>query len=227
MTLSLKSDARDYLEAMGWAKWQLPASSFPLPSETTPTVETKQAQFEALKAKALACKACTLHTTRKQVVFADGAATAELCIIGEAPGAQEDAQGKPFVGRAGQLLNAMLSAMQLDRQKDVVIVNVLKCRPPNNRNPHPDEIKSCAPFLKAQLDIIQPKAILALGRFAAQYLLQSNLSIGKLRGKVHQTDLKIPIVVTYHPAYLLRSPNEKAKAWQDCLRLKQVLSGSV
>ena len=95
------------------------------------------------------------------------------------------------------------------------------------RNPHPDEIKSCAPFLKAQLDIIQPKAILALGRFAAQYLLQSNLSIGKLRGKVHQTDLKIPIVVTYHPAYLLRSPNEKAKAWQDCLRLKQVLSGSV
>jgi len=169
------------------------------------------------------CKKCALHGSRAQTVFGVGRQDAELLVIGEAPGAEEDRQGEPFVGRAGQLLNAMLGAIQLAR-KDVYIANILKCRPPNNRNPKPEEAATCTPYLEQQISLIRPKVILALGRIAAQWLLQSDLSIGRLRGRVHGFgDPETPLVVTYHPAYLLRSPLAKAKAWADLTLVRHML----
>ena len=136
-------------------------------------------------------------------------------IVGEAPGADEDRQGEPFVGRAGQLLNEMLNAIGLQREQ-VYIANILKCRPPNNRDPKPEEAASCSPYLQRQIELIQPKVILALGRIAAQRLLQSNTSLARLRGQLHHLETtQCPLIVTYHPAYLLRSPAEKRKAWED------------
>jgi uracil-DNA glycosylase family 4 len=156
-----------------------------------------------------------LHATRKQAVFGVGNQQADWLIIGEAPGAEEDRQGEPFVGRAGQLLNAMLKAIGLKREQ-VYIANILKCRPPNNRDPRPEEAACCSPYLQRQIELIQPRLILALGRIAAQRLLQTNTSLARLRGKVHTLEsTQSPVIVTYHPAYLLRSPAEKRKAWQD------------
>jgi DNA polymerase len=162
-------------------------------------------------------------------VFGTGSAPARWLIVGEAPGEQEDLQGQPFVGPAGQLLDNMLKAVGLSRGGDVFITNVLKCRPPANRNPQPDEMAQCAPFLQRQIELVQPTVILALGRFAAQSLLQSSLPevaatpLGKLRGQVHSYENNskhVPVVVSYHPAYLLRAPADKAKAWADwCLAL--------
>ncbi len=160
-----------------------------------------------------ACTACGLRAGCTQTVFGVGNREAEWLVIGEAPGAEEDKQGEPFVGRAGQLLNSMLLAIGLKREQ-VYIANILKCRPPGNRDPKPDEAELCRPFLERQIALIQPKLILALGRIAAQNLLKTNIPIGKLRGQVHQVN-GIPVVVTYHPAYLLRSPGEKRKAWVD------------
>jgi DNA polymerase len=171
--------------------------------------------LESLKKQVSVCQSCDLHTSRTQTVFGVGNADADWLIIGEAPGAEEDKQGEPFVGRAGQLLNSMLEAIDLNREK-VFIANILKCRPPNNRDPRPEEVEACASYLRQQINLIQPKIILAVGRIAAQNLLNVETPIGKMRGQVYAyPETKIPVVVTYHPAYLLRSPVEKRKAWED------------
>lgn len=170
------------------------------------------------------CQLCELHATRTQVVFGVGNQQADWLIIGEAPGADEDRQGEPFVGRAGQLLNEMLKAIGMQREQ-VYIANILKCRPPNNRDPKPEEAASCSPYLQRQIELIQPKVILALGRIAAQRLLQCNTSLARLRGQVHHLDASTsPLIVTYHPAYLLRSPAEKRKAWQDLQFAKKIVA---
>ncbi|NOZ36734.1 MAG: uracil-DNA glycosylase, partial [Gammaproteobacteria bacterium] len=161
--------------------------------------------------------------TRTQTVFGVGNCNADWLIIGEAPGADEDRQGEPFVGRAGQLLNAMLQALDLKRE-DVYIANILKCRPPQNRDPKAEEVAHCSPWLERQIQLIQPKVILALGRIAAQKLLQTNTSLGRLRGRLHHIETTAaPVIVTYHPAYLLRSPLEKRKSWDDLLFAKKTL----
>ena len=173
--------------------------------------------WSELKSAVEGCKACGLCKTRKKTVFGVGDETADWMIVGEAPGAEEDIQGEPFVGQAGRLLDEMLFAIDLERGKGVYIANVLKCRPTGNRNPEPMEVAQCSPHLLRQLDLVKPKLILAMGRFAAQTLLNTDASIASLRGKVH-TYRGLPLIVTYHPAYLLRTPLDKAKSWEDlCL----------
>ncbi|MBN8489751.1 MAG: uracil-DNA glycosylase, partial [Burkholderiales bacterium] len=168
------------------------------------------------------CRACGLCETRRQTVFGVGHRQAHWMIVGEAPGEQEDLKGEPFVGPAGQLLDAMLRAVGRSRHEGdashrVFIANTLKCRPPRNRNPAPDELQHCEPFLQRQIALVQPRLILAMGKFAIQQLTGSDEPVGRLRGRVHRYQ-GVPVVVTYHPAYLLRQPGEKAKAWDD-LRL--------
>ncbi|MCW8917340.1 MAG: uracil-DNA glycosylase [Gammaproteobacteria bacterium] len=182
--------------------------------------------WTALQQRVRDCTACPeLVANRSQTVFGVGNPQAEWMVIGEAPGADEDQQGEPFVGKAGQLLNAMLHALGLKRQQ-VYIANVLKCRPPNNRDPLPEEAAACAAYLQRQIALVQPKVILVVGRIAAQNLLKVATPIGKLRGTVHRYQGQIPLVVTYHPAYLLRSPSEKRKAWDDlCLARGVVEAG--
>lgn len=165
------------------------------------------------------CTRCKLHPHRTQIVFGVGDPQADLVFVGEAPGADEDAQGEPFVGRAGQLLTRMIEAMGLSRQ-EVYICNVLKCRPPNNRTPESDEIASCEPFLIAQLKAIKPRLICALGGIAVSALLKTKTPLSRLRGTFHDYQ-GIPLLVTYHPAYLLRNPNEKKSAWQDLQLLQR------
>lgn len=179
-------------------------------------------EFADLRSEVLACTRCgELAGTRKTVVFGSGNPNAELVFVGEAPGFYEDQQGLPFVGRAGELLTRMIEAMGLKRQ-DVFICNVLKCRPPNNRSPLPEEIMNCQPYLERQLDLIKPRAICAMGNFAAQTLLKTPRSISQLRGSLY--DFKgIPCVPTFHPAYLLRNPAEKRKAWEDLKRVRELL----
>jgi uracil-DNA glycosylase family 4 len=160
------------------------------------------------------CTACSLHSTRTQSVFGVGHRQAQWMIIGEAPGAEEDRQGEPFVGRAGQLLNAMLKAIGLEREQ-VFIANILKSRPPNNRDPRQEEVAACIPFLYRQIELVNPVLLLCVGRIAAQTLLQTDTPIGRLRGTLHRIANNRPMIVTYHPAYLLRSPVEKRKAWND------------
>lgn len=180
--------------------------------------------WEELTKEAHQCQACGLCATRTQVVFGVGDRRADWLIVGEAPGADEDRQGEPFVGRAGKLLDPMLRAIGL-RREQVYIANILKCRPPDNREPTPAEASSCRPFLRRQIALIQPRIILAVGRIAAQNLLETDTQIGKLRGRVHAFGpARIPLVVTYHPAYLLRSPREKRKAWDDLRLARRVLA---
>lgn len=167
------------------------------------------------------CQLCELHSTRTQTVFGVGNQQADVLIIGEAPGAEEDRLGEPFVGRAGKLLDAMLRAIHMDR-KQVYIANVLKCRPPNNRDPHASEAMCCDPYLQRQIALVQPKVILALGRIAAHHLLFTQSSLSSLRGRTHFYN-GVPLLVTYHPAYLLRTPADKGKAWQDLLKLQTML----
>lgn len=182
--------------------------------------------FKRLRAEVKACTGCSLATTRTQTVFGVGDEEADLLIIGEAPGADEDRQGEPFVGRAGQLLNNMLKAIGLDREQ-VFIANILKCRPPGNRNPTVEEAAACHGFLDRQIELLQPRVILSLGAVSAHNLLQNEDSVGRLRQRIHQYGAKqIPLIVTYHPAYLLRRPEEKAKAWQDLQRLCGLLKNS-
>ncbi|MBI3430698.1 MAG: uracil-DNA glycosylase [Hydrogenophilales bacterium] len=170
------------------------------------------------------CTACKLSSTRTQGVLGVGDRNADWLIIGEAPGADEDRLGEPFVGQAGKLLDAMLAAIGLRRGDNVYITNVLKSRPPGNRNPEPDEVAACRPYLLAQIELIQPKLILALGRFAAQSLLDTDEAIARLRGRVHRFR-NVPLVVTYHPAYLLRNLPDKARAWEDlCLARRTMQS---
>lgn len=182
--------------------------------------------WEELQAAVAACQACQLAKTRKNTVFGSGNAAADLLIVGEAPGAEEDRQGLPFVGRAGQLLTEMLLAIGLQREQ-VFIANTLKCRPPNNRDPQIDEVLQCQPYLLRQVALIKPKLILALGRIAAHNVLQTDLSLARLRGKQHEfMATGIPVYVSYHPAYLLRAPQEKARAWQDLQVVARLLEES-
>ncbi len=180
--------------------------------------------WPALKAAVSACTACPLCTSRKNTVFGVGDERAQWMIIGEAPGAEEDARGEPFVGQAGQLLDAMLSALDMRRDRNVYIANVLKCRPPGNRNPAPEEVARCAPHLLRQVALVKPQLILLMGRFATQAVLASDASIASLRGRLHSF-AGTPVVVTYHPAYLLRAPTEKARAWEDLLLARATLRG--
>lgn len=174
--------------------------------------------WHALQTEVSVCRDCALAETRTQTVFGVGDPGADWMLIGEAPGAEEDRRGEPFVGRAGQLLNEMLKAVGLAREK-VFIANILKCRPPANRDPKPAEIAACAGHLRRQIEFVQPRLILAVGRIAAQSLLQTTTPVGRLRGRVHDYGAAgLPLVVTYHPAYLLRSPGQKRRAWDDlCL----------
>jgi uracil-DNA glycosylase family 4 len=171
-----------------------------------------------------ACTACALHQTRTQTVFGVGDENADWMLIGEAPGAEEDRLGDPFVGQAGKLLDNMLASLGMNRRENVYIANVLKCRPPGNRNPEPEEVAKCSPFLQKQIDLIRPKLIVAMGRFAAQTLLATDASIASLRGKVHQYQ-GVPLIVTYHPAYLLRNLPDKAKAWEDLVFARKTMAG--
>ncbi|HET8696231.1 MAG TPA: uracil-DNA glycosylase [Gammaproteobacteria bacterium] len=228
-----------YLAEMGISAWRLRQAGTAVSSSRTepahpaepsepaarmaPAVDAGDA-WEALAAAVRACTKCALHRSRTQTVFGVGRRDARLLVIGEAPGADEDRQGEPFVGRAGQLLNAMLHAIALPRS-EVYIANILKCRPPGNRDPQPDEAASCTPYLAQQIALVKPRAILAVGRIAAQWLLQSDAPIGRLRGRVFKYgEAGTPLVVTYHPAYLLRSPAEKAKAWTDLCMVRDLLS---
>ncbi len=188
-------------------------------SEPQPTASWLQ-----LKAAVPACTACALHKTRTRTAFGVGDENADWMLIGEAPGAEEDRLGEPFVGQAGRLLDNMLAAIGLRRGENVYIANVLKCRPPGNRNPEPGEVAKCSPFLQQQIALVRPKLIVAMGRFAAQTLLATDASIASLRGRVHAY-AGVPLVVTYHPAYLLRNLPDKAKAWADLVFARQTIAG--
>jgi DNA polymerase len=222
-----------YLQEIGIPVWRVrgaPVSREAAHETATPAALESAAQgadaWSDLQATVRACTLCGLHRGRTQTVFGVGRRDARLFVIGEAPGADEDRQGEPFVGRAGQLLNAMLRSIGLPRG-EVYIANILKCRPPNNRDPEPSEQTSCTPYLARQIELVQPRVLLAVGRIAAQWLLKTDAPIGRMRGRVVSYGPRnTPLVVTYHPAYLLRSPLEKAKAWTDLCMVKELLSRS-
>ncbi len=222
---------RQYLDALGVTRWE------PRHGQVLSTPEILNAEpvlagkpddaannshdWTELEAEVRVCTKCSLHTTRTQTVFGVGHRRASWMFIGEAPGADEDRQGEPFVGKAGQLLNAILFAMGLKRE-EVYIANVLKCRPPGNRDPQPEEVAQCEPYLLRQIELIKPHLIVALGRHAAHSLLKTEVPLGKLRGQklsYHGT----PLFVTYHPAYLLRNPADKRKVWDDLCRAKALM----
>lgn len=215
-----------FLEALGidvYVRRSHPAAtpvvSVPAHPEARPEASLA---WDPLRAMVASCTRCELHATRTQTVFGTGNPSARWMFIGEAPGAEEDRQGEPFVGRAGQLLTAMLKAAGF-RREDVYIANVLKCRPPGNRDPRPEEARACRGYLERQIELVSPDLVVAVGRIAAQNLLATDTPLGKLRGKVHSLGARRwPLIVTYHPAYLLRSPAEKRKAWQDLVFAKQV-----
>jgi uracil-DNA glycosylase len=185
----------------------------------------KLASLDQIAAAVSTCRRCPLYATATNPVPGDGSPTADFMIVGEAPGASEDEQGKPFVGQAGQLLTKIIGAIDL-RREDVFIANVLKHRPPGNRNPLPAEVTACSPYLVRQIELIRPKVLLALGTFAAQTLLETKLTIGKLRGQVHRY-YGVPLVVTYHPAALLRNPAWKRPTWEDVQLARRILDLSV
>jgi DNA polymerase len=222
-----------YLKALGVPDWR---SRIALPgSPVAPAMtnrETSRApvivagdSWDTVAAEVEGCTRCGLATCRTRTVFGVGDRAARWLVVGEAPGADEDRQGEPFVGRAGQLLNSMLRGIGLAREQ-VFIANVLKCRPPNNRDPERGEVEQCLPYLERQVALLQPQIMLAVGRIAAQNLLATDTPIGKLRGHVHRFAASgTPLVVTYHPAYLLRSPTEKRKAWEDLKFARSVFRG--
>jgi len=225
----------EILEALGLApSWRLRAPAAvvegatiavegPAPGDRASRIASLA--FDALVEDIVACTACSLCHTRRRAVPGVGDSRAEWMFIGEAPGAEEDARGEPFVGQAGRLLDNMLAAVGLDRRRGVYIANVLKCRPPNNRTPEPLEVDACRPYLERQIALIQPRLIVALGRSAASTLLDVDASIASLRGRVHRLHGR-PLIVTYHPAYLLRNLPDKAKAWEDLLFARRVLRES-
>lgn len=223
---------RQYLDALGITRWEPRHAPDLAAPETTiepvlsraPSDTTNTQDWTKLEAEVRACTKCSLHATRTQTVFGVGHRQARWMFIGEAPGAEEDRQGEPFVGKAGQLLNAILFALGLKRE-EVYIANVLKCRPPGNRDPQPEEVAQCEPYLLRQIGLIKPRLIVALGRHAAHSLLKTDVPLGKLRGQklsYHGT----PLFVTYHPAYLLRNPADKRKVWDDLCRAKAELEKS-
>jgi DNA polymerase len=181
--------------------------------------------YDELRETALRCGRCTLKEGRTQVVFSDGSPTGRVVVVGEAPGANEDRMGLAFVGQAGKMLDLLLASVGLSRAESVYICNVLKCRPPGNRDPLPPEIETCTPFLKRQLEVVAPEVVLAVGTFAAQFLLGQNMALGKLRGEIHSYE-GIPLVVTYHPAALLRNSGWTRATWDDFQLLRQVLDGA-
>lgn len=199
-----------------------PSASSP---ESLPPLQVA-ADWPALAEQVRVCERCNLCQTRTQAVFGTGVTNAPLMIVGEGPGADEDRQGEPFVGAAGKLLDQMLGAIGRSRQSDVYIANVVKCRPPGNRDPLEIEAEACRPYLAKQIELLQPRLIVALGRVAAQRLLATSEPLARLRGQAHQYEpTGTPVRVTYHPAYLLRSPREKAKSWADLKRIRQHLAG--
>ena len=210
---------RQYLEAMGVPLWE--TRTAPAARAEEPAVSPASMDWPVLQEAVRACTQCALHSTRTQTVFGVGNRNAQWMFVGEAPGADEDRQGEPFVGRAGQLLNAILFAMGLKRE-EVYIANVLKCRPPGNRDPQPEEVAQCEPYLIRQIALIQPRLIVALGRHAAHSLLKTETPLGKLRGQ-RLSYHGIPLIVTYHPAYLLRNPVDKRKVWDDLCLAKAIL----
>ena len=181
--------------------------------------------YEGLRSEATGCRLCDLARTRTHVVFSDGNPTARLMVVGEAPGAQEDKTGLAFVGPAGKLLDLLLASVGLSREETAYICNILKCRPPGNRNPLPDEIEKCTPFLRRQIEVVSPEAILAVGAFSGQFLTGQGLPLGKLRGEVYSYQ-GVPVVVTYHPAALLRNPGWTRATWDDLQLLRQVMDGA-
>lgn len=201
----------------------MPASSAPAGSDARAAAILRM-DWPALREAVADCRACGLCDTRRNTVFGSGNPAAPWMIIGEAPGAEEDARGDPFVGQAGQLLDAMLGAIDMQRARDVFIANVLKCRPPGNRNPAPEEVARCLPHLLRQVELVRPQLILLMGRFAAHAMLETDASIASLRGRVHRV-ANLPAIVTYHPAYLLRTPQDKAKSWQDLLLARSIWKG--
>lgn len=219
-----------YLQAMDIDVWRVRGANDAIDSaqnselipETGEDIELLD--WDQLQQRVAACKSCSLHETRTQTVFGVGNPNADWLIIGEAPGQQEDRRGEPFVGRAGQLLDQMLLAIGLDRES-AFIANVLKCRPPNNRDPAKHEAEACRHYLERQIDLINPKIVVAVGRIAAQLLLNSDAPLGQLRGRQHSLkDGNLPLIVTYHPAYLLRSPSQKSKAWQDLSLARRIVN---
>lgn len=256
--MSWTPQQRHMLDAMGLRVWAPPEPLAPVPSKTVPAAASATVSvapvavtasvvatgtsrmpimgavaaldWPALREAVAGCRACGLCETRTQTVFGVGHPQAHWMVVGEAPGEQEDLQGEPFVGAAGQLLDRMLAALKLSRADDgeatasqrVFIANTLKCRPPRNRNPSPEELQRCEPFLMRQIELVRPRIILAMGAFAVKALLRSDQPVGRLRGQVHRYH-GVPLVVTYHPAYLLRSLTEKAKAWDDLCLAAQVV----
>lgn len=204
-----------YMQQMGIETWTT--------RERKPTIEPLS--LEKLALTVAACTRCPLHATRTQTVFARGNPEAALMIVGEAPGFHEDQQGLPFVGKAGALLDQMLYSINLNKN-DVYIANVIKCRPPNNRDPQVEEIAQCGHYLAAQIQLVNPKILLAVGRFAAQYLSNSTLPLNKIRNQPHYYQ-EIPVVASFHPAYLLRNPIDKKKAYEDWLMVKQLLGDTI
>lgn len=229
---------QEYLSALGITHWMLRdarTAALTVP-ETDTASEAAHAppegppgreaglDWQALRSAVAACTRCSLSATRTQTVFGAGSRSAQWLIVGEAPGAEEDRQGEPFVGRAGQLLDAMLRAIGLAREQ-VFIANVLKCRPPGNRDPNLKEASECLPYLEQQIALLRPKILLAVGRIAAQNLLGTEKTLGSLRQQIHRFGgSQVPLVVTYHPAYLLRTPGDKRKAWEDLKFAREVCS---
>ncbi len=210
---------------MGISRWIPRGEGESAPDEVSEAV-VEVPGWSELERQVAECTACELHRSRTRTVFGVGDRAARWMIVGEAPGAEEDRRGEPFVGRSGKLLDAMLLALGLAR-KDVYIANILKCRPPENRDPAPEEALCCAPYLRSQMALLKPGIIVAVGLVAAQRLLDTKLPLARLRGQIHRYgDTGIPLVVTYHPAYLLRAPLQKKKAWQDLLLARSVLTES-
>lgn len=222
-----EAERLEYLEAMGIdvfatrgeAAAQTDSQGEPV---ATDSAEIPLLDWDELQSKVAACVRCDLHRARTQTVFGVGDRRANWMVVGEAPGAEEDRRGEPFVGRAGQLLDEMLRSVGLSRDT-VFIANILKCRPPNNRDPKAEEAGACRGYLDRQIELVAPRLILAVGRIAAQQLLGTEAPIGRLRGAVHRlANAEIPVIVTYHPAYLLRSPAEKRKVWQDLCMARRI-----
>jgi DNA polymerase len=216
----MQARQREILEALGVTALVPRARPMPAP-ERAPA--RGGPDWDELAATVRNCRLCGLCETRTQTVFGVGNRQARLMVVGEAPGAEEDRQGEPFVGRAGLLLNSMLRAAGFERGQ-VFIANVLKCRPPHNRDPSDEEAERCLPYLRRQIELVAPTVILCVGRISAQRLLGTELPLGRLRGRVHDLD-GVPVVVTYHPAYLLRSPGEKRKSWEDLKLALRLLGG--
>lgn len=214
---------RAYLDALGIDVWVPRGQVDPQDNAAEAGQNDTKLDWPQLREAVATCTRCVLHESRTQTVFGVGNPDADWMIIGEAPGAEEDRRGEPFVGRAGKLLDEMLRAIG-QRRESIFIANILKCRPPNNRDPKADEASLCREYLERQIELVNPKIILAAGRIAAQQLLETDAAVGRLRGELHHLR-HIPVVVTYHPAYLLRSPSQKRKAWDDLCLAKKVADG--